>query len=107
MRRLAAACSAASACEEWASSSSNTPLADDSMSALSLPALLLLERHEGAVAEQGEGGEHVCRDGERRARDDSVMLSSDAARSVGDCERTNEIETSNSEPYRLYSKLQC
>ena len=42
-RSGAAACSAASACEEWASSSSNTPLADDSMSALSLPALLLLE----------------------------------------------------------------
>ena len=39
----AAACGAASACEEWASSSSNSPLADDSMSALSLPALLLLE----------------------------------------------------------------
>ena len=39
----AAACGAASACEEWASSSSNSPLADDSMSALPLPALLLLE----------------------------------------------------------------
>ena len=42
-RSGAAACSVASACEEWASSSSNTPLADDSMSALPLPALLLLE----------------------------------------------------------------
>ena len=42
-RSGAAACGTASACEEWASSSSNAPLADDSMSALPLPALLLLE----------------------------------------------------------------